>query len=90
MLSNIDDSFDSVYLGGDFNIDLLKKYILSSRLLDTMLSYGLRNQILAPTRICSTTATCIDNVFVFGNDDCTSTLTGDFLTDHQGIIIVAQ
>ena len=52
-----------------------------------MSSYGLHEQIKSPTRICSTTTTCIDNVFTSEHEDCTSTLTGDFLTDHQGIII---
>ena len=52
-----------------------------------MSSYGLHEQIKSPSRIRSTTATCIDNVFKSEHKDCTSTLIGDFLTDNQGNII---
>ena len=53
------------YLMGDFNLDLIKneQHTATGRFLNCMNSVGLHPLISLPTRITSTTATLIDNIF---------------------------
>lgn len=54
-------SHSNLIIMGDFNIDFLKQNAMLDRLLILLSEHGLDN-ILEPTRITNTTATCIDNV----------------------------
>ena len=55
----------AIYICGDFNVDLLKNNIHTStnNFLDMMYSLGMYPLIPKPTRITSTSATHIDNIF---------------------------
>lgn len=55
-----------VYLAGDFNINLLNanSHIPSSEFIEQMFSFSFFPSINKPTRITSTTATIIDNIFI--------------------------
>ncbi|KAA5588563.1 endonuclease/exonuclease/phosphatase family protein, partial [Pseudomonas aeruginosa] len=52
-----------VFICGDFNINLLKSTNATIRLRTLLKSYNLSNLFSEPTRITSTSATCIDNIF---------------------------
>ena len=69
---------------GDLNINLLDTNSEHARNLVTdMASFGLSNQIHAPTRICDTTATLIDHCWT--NLHCTETkVLTDGVADHCG------
>ena len=51
---------------GDFNIDLAKysSHAQTSEFYDLLSSHGYRPLILQPTRVTSTSATLIDNIFI--------------------------
>lgn len=53
----------SLILCGDFNINLLDSSSLTSRFLNLLQSFDLSNLFIQPTRITSTSSTCIDNIF---------------------------
>ena len=55
----------AIYICGYFNVDLLKNNIHTStnNFLDMMYSLGMYPLISKPTRITSTSATLIDNIF---------------------------
>jgi hypothetical protein len=72
-LNQITKSKKTCALLGDFNIDLIKygNHAEISSFYDQISSHGFRPLILQPTRITSTSATLIDNIFI--NDlSCTS------------------
>ncbi|XP_028031853.1 uncharacterized protein LOC114248481 [Bombyx mandarina] len=52
-----------VFICGDFNINLLENTNATIRLRTLLKSYNLSNLFSEPTRITSTSATCIDNIF---------------------------
>ena len=67
---HLDNVFDKVsgkrlYLMGDFNLDLIKndQHTATGKFLNCMNSSGLHPLISLPTRITSSTATLIDNIF---------------------------
>lgn len=71
---------------GDFNVDILEHCKETTMLLGLFKSFNLFNVFLEPTRISSTTATCIDNIFC--NVGCLDHRTIDCLrSDHKGQII---
>ncbi|KAA5784729.1 hypothetical protein F3H09_31280 [Pseudomonas aeruginosa] len=52
-----------VFICGDFNINLLENTNATIRFRTLLKSYNLSNLFSEPTRITSTSATCIDNIF---------------------------
>ena len=67
---------------GDFNIDILKES--SSNFMNTIYSSGFYPPITKPTRVSTTSATLIDNIFtnVLQFDACLSGIIATDLTDH--------
>lgn len=56
-----------VVIGGDFNINFNVSNSNTSLLSDVLNSYGLKITITTPTRVTSTTSTCLDNFFIGQN-----------------------
>ena len=76
-----------IVICGDFNIDLLIESQVKNRLLNLFQSFNLIHLYCEPTRITSTTATCIDNVFV--NCDIIERSIINYLTsDHCGQMVL--
>ena len=69
-------------LMGDFNVDLAKygSHTETNECYDLISSHGFRPLILQPTRVTSTSATLIDNIFV---NDLSCNSIGDNLTSYQ-------
>ena len=82
----------TIYLCGDFNVDLLKQtHVYTDLFLETLYSYGMLPIITKPTRITSTTATLIDNIFT---NNCFQTHYGGLLctdiSDHLPIFSICN
>jgi exonuclease III len=65
LLCNLSLKDKDTYILGDFNIDLLKtnNHTLTSNFMDIMTSHHFLPVITQPTRVTTTTATLIDNIF---------------------------
>lgn len=84
-LGKISNSGKSIVVCGDFNVDLLDKDI-STRIICLFKSFDLDYVFLEPTRITSTTATCIDNVYC--NCNVTEKKVINCLkSDHSGLLV---
>ena len=70
ILDTIKKENKTCYIMGDFNINILNHdtNIPTSEFVDTMFSYGYLPLINRPTRVCSTTATLIDNIYTNAYD----------------------
>lgn len=77
-----------VYLGGDFNIDLLTNDATSKQLLDLLGSYNLTQTVDEPSRISAGSATLIDNIFTNFTSTPISVLQVTDLSDHLAIILI--
>ena len=88
LLISIENVDFPIFIGGDFNINVLKKDQNSNRLIDTFASFGFHNLINSPTRNGPTSATCIDNVFTRDNVSCNTHIINEFLSDHSGIKLI--
>ena len=79
----------SVYIAGDFNIDLLKinEKLHYSTFLENIISAGFYPKICLPTRYNRNTgsATLIDNIFTNHIDNSTSGVFTNEISDHQKI-----
>ena len=77
------------YLLGDFNIDLLKTgtHRPIHDYLEFIYSHSMLPTIYKPTRITTTTATCIDNILTNNEDIIQSTILITNLTDHFPTIL---
>ena len=78
----------TVFLGGDFNTDILKHKVNqgTKSFLDTMYSIGLYPLIDRPTRISNHSFSLIDNVFTnLTNHKVTSGILVSDITDHLPI-----
>ena len=76
----------SVYLCGDYNIDLLKINTNDNFNLfyENVISSSFIPNITLPTRICDTTSTLIDNIYTnFVDKNCTSGILIRPISDHQ-------
>ena len=81
-----------VIIGMDHNMDLLKteKHKATQDLLDVLLEHKLVPTILRPTRICHTTATLIDNIFISEELDKgrnSSYILIDDISDHLPCVL---
>ena len=72
----------TVYITGDFNINLLStdKHIPSAEFIETMYSYSFFPLISKPTRVSKHSATLIDNIFCNNTND-KDIINGIFYTD---------
>ena len=91
MLAVIKTERKTCYIMGDFNINLINatNHIPTSEFLEVMYSHAFTPLITKPTRITSSTATLIDNIFT--NRACNS-FHGILLTDisdHLPIFCIA-
>ena len=70
LLSKIKHENKTVYLSGDYNIDLLNvdKHIPSSEFIENMYSHSFMPLINKPTRVSNVSATLIDNIYCNDND----------------------
>lgn len=82
ILNVVQNEHKETYIMGDFNIDLLrdKKHKSTSTFINTLLSYFFLPLINRPTRITSTSATLIDNIFCNNAND-NSFVNGILYTD---------
>ena len=81
MLSKLQRESKSVYLMGDYNLNLLNtNHSKTSEFIETLFSYSFMPLINKPTRVTQTTATLIDNIFC--NDvQAKDLFNGVFCTD---------
>ena len=65
LLDKLSKQIQSVFLLGDFNVNLLKfeKYALANEFLDSLSPHMFLPYIVQPTRISTTCKTLIDNIF---------------------------
>ena len=77
LLDNISKEQKSIFLIGDFNVNLLNynEHNQTNKLLDSLASNLLIPLILQPTRITSHSNTLTDNIFSNGSD--TETISGN-------------
>ena len=85
LLENISKEQKSIFLLGDFNVNLLNynEHNQTNEFLDSLASYSFIPLILQPTRITSHSSTLIDNIFsnVFDPDIVSGNLTAT-ISDH--------
>ena len=80
----------TVYLCGDFNIDLLQHDTSTStnNFIDHLYSFGLHPLITRPTRITGHSKTLIDNIFTTSLSNIHSGLIINDLSDHLPIFLI--
>ncbi|XP_050668027.1 uncharacterized protein LOC126967548 [Leptidea sinapis] len=86
VLSKFSKTSKSIIVCGDFNINLLEPSANCTSLKNLFQSFNLFNVFWEPTRITSTTATCLDNIFT----DVTVTsklIINNLQSDHSGQLI---
>lgn len=91
LFNKISDNNKMVIIGGDFNVDLLTKSANVTLFNDLILSYDLYTTIKIPTRVTSTSSTCIDNFFINSNTSICKAKNIDFnLSDHYSQSIAVE
>ena len=82
----------TVYLCGDFNIDLLQHDANAStnNFIDHLYSFGLHPVITRPTRITGHSKTLIDNIFTTNLSNIHSGLIINDLSDHLPIFLIFE
>lgn len=78
-----------IILGGDFNIDMLTHAKFSSDFKNLLLTYNFTQQVKTPTRVCKTTATCIDLIFT-NFRKCYVEVQELGLSDHRGVRVQTE
>lgn len=68
---------------GDFNVNILESSIYTNRLICLFKSFNLQNVFLEPTRVTSSSATCIDNVFC-NCEYSSKSIINSLQSDHSG------
>lgn len=79
-------SSKKIIVCGDFNINILESYTLSHRLLSLFKSHNLLNVFMEPTRITTTSSTCIDNVFT-DQTPISKSVISNLESDHLGQLV---
>ena len=82
----------TVYLCGDFNIDLLQHDTnnITNNFIDHLYSFGLHSLITRPTRITRHSKTLIDNIFTTNLSNIHSGLIINDLSDHLPIFLIFE
>ena len=86
LLNDLSIRSKSVYLCGDYNIDLLKIHTVEdySSFFDNVIAFSFVPKITLPTRICDTRSSLIDNIYTNTIDkDHTSGILIRPISDHQ-------
>ena len=81
----------TLYICGDFNIDLMKynEHASTSKFLDMLYSFDLYPLVIKPTRITDQSATLIDNIFTNDvNNNMDNYVLIDDITDHLPVATV--
>lgn len=82
------DSTKNISIGGDLNVDFHKNNNEKNRLLNLMLSYNFHQKINEPTRVTSSSSTCIDVLFVNYNIRDAKVSVQEFgLSDHRSLLL---
>ena len=94
ILNIVNKEQKETYIMGDFNLDLLRdeRHLPTLNFINTMISYSFLPLINKPTRITSTTATLIDNIFcnnVHSNNFSNGVMYSD-ISDHPSIFCVKK
>ena len=76
-----------VIVCGDFNVDILKADNYTVRILSLFQSFNLNHVFLEPTRVTSTSSTCIDN-FVCNSDYTSKLIINALPSDHSGLEVI--
>ena len=81
MIRKVSNPYKSMFLCGDFNLDLLKynNNLPTKRFIDMMFSLGMFPLISKPSRITDVSATLIDNIFT--NELTCTTTSGLLIND---------
>ena len=86
LLNGVRNENKTLYLMGDFNINILaaEDHLPTSEFLESMYSYGLFPLISKPTRMTQTTETLIDNIFTndVTNSHCHQGIFFNDISDH--------
>lgn len=72
----------SIIIGGDFNVDILRRTPQMVSLLDLMYSYNFVYLVREPTRVAPGSSTCIDNFFTNIPHECDAAVVRTFISDH--------
>jgi hypothetical protein len=94
ILENISRENKHVFLSGDFNLNLLNagQHLLTSTFVETLFSHSLFPAINKPTRITSSSATLIDNIFAnpLSNHSMTAGILTQIISDHCPVFIITS
>ena len=92
-LESISREKKHVFLGGDFNLNLLNadKHLPISSFVETLFSHSLFPSINKPTRITKTSATLIDNIFVnpILCEHVTAGILTNIISDHCPVFVIS-
>ena len=90
--SKITSENKSIYVMGDFNIDLLKtdSHRPTHEYVEFIYNYAMLPTVYKPTRITATTATCIDNILTNSEDIIQSTILVNDISDHMPTILTTN
>ena len=92
LLDKISKESKSIFLLGDFNVDLLKHDYdaPTNEFFDSLSSHMFLSHIIQPTRVTSNSKTLIDNIFsnILGPDSVSGNLT-DTVSDHLPQFVTA-
>lgn len=81
------DSTKNVVIGGDFNVDFLSNNNEKNRLSNLMLSHNFHQKVRKPTRVTSTSNSCIDLIFTnFSSKSVKVSVEEYGFSDHRGLL----
>lgn len=76
-----------ILIGGDFNVNILVKNRQNNLFLDFFLQYNFNQHIKEPTRVTSTSSTCLDLIFTNFVENCDSNVKDFGFSDHKSVCI---
>ena len=93
LLDKISKENKSIFLLGDFNVDLLKDdhHLATNEFLDSLSSHMLLPHIIQPTRVTCNSKTLIDNIYsnILGSDPVSRNLTTT-ISDHLPPFVIGS
>lgn len=91
ILCELDKFNCNILLFGDFNLDFMEFNFHCRTISDLLNSFNLIQQIFVPTRITSTSSSCIDNFFTsLENSNIGIAVFDPFLSDHHAISVTLK
>lgn len=80
------DKNKKIILGGDFNVNYFKECKLKRLLSNLLTTYNFQQIVKEPTRITTTSSTCLDLIFInFNNKELTVNVQELGFSDHRGV-----